>query len=373
MTASRTRSFRLDSSSSSQRLDRLADRRRAVRSSGEEEAERADDPPAGGLVAGRRPRARARARPPRGASLLRPCDASAIASSRSARASPDVSPSCANVSTAASATVLHLGGIEVQVGHQPLCRALDERTHARGLVPPGPVAASMLAASIASDSGIRPVSPRAKARSTWTRVRSPGSPTPSASARSSRLAAAPCRRGRARGARRPRAGSAARPPSARVSSVRGRARRGSGSSARGGGRGARRARRAGAVLFEPGGEALVQVGAGRLRQRVVGGVADQQVAEAERVLAGQVGPVGPDQPLADERGQPRRQLRSRRVRAPARRPGGRSRPRPRPARARSARPGSSWSRRAASSACSVGGTATSPRPSPRRRSPASPG
>ena len=41
----------------------------------------------------------------------------------------------------------------------------------------------------------------------------------------------------------------------------------------------------GAVLLEPVGEALVQLGPGRLRQRVVGGVADQQVAEAEAVLA----------------------------------------------------------------------------------------
>ena len=61
----------------------------------------------------------------------------------------------------------------------------------------------------------------------------------------------------------------------------------------------------GAVLFQPGGEALVQLGAGRLRERVVGGVADQQVAEAEPVLAGELRPVGPDQPLADERGQTR--------------------------------------------------------------------
>ena len=38
----------------------------------------------------------------------------------------------------------------------------------------------------------------------------------------------------------------------------------------------------GAVLLQPGCEALVEVGAGRFRQRVVGGVADQQVAEAER-------------------------------------------------------------------------------------------
>ena len=36
------------------------------------------------------------------------------------------------------------------------------------------------------------------------------------------------------------------------------------------------------MLLEPVGEALVQLGARRLRERVVGGVADQEVAEAER-------------------------------------------------------------------------------------------
>ena len=46
----------------------------------------------------------------------------------------------------------------------------------------------------------------------------------------------------------------------------------------------------GAVLLEPGREALVEVRAGRLRQRVVGRVADQEVAEAEGVLAGELRP-----------------------------------------------------------------------------------
>ena len=44
------------------------------------------------------------------------------------------------------------------------------------------------------------------------------------------------------------------------------------------------------MLLEPDGEALVQLGAGRLGQRVVGGVADQQVAEAEGVLAREAAP-----------------------------------------------------------------------------------
>ena len=114
------------------------------------------------------------------------------------------------------------------------------------------------------------------------------------------------------------------------------------------------------VLFEPVGEPLVQVGAGRLRERVVGGVADQEVLEAERVLAvrAAAGRAG-SAPCARARRAAAAPA-SRRARAPARRRGGRSRPRPRPARARSARPGSSWSRRAASSACSVGGTTSSP-------------
>ena len=41
-----------------------------------------------------------------------------------------------------------------------------------------------------------------------------------------------------------------------------------------------------APLLEPRSEALVQFGAGRLRQRLVGGVANQQVAEAVAVVTG---------------------------------------------------------------------------------------
>ena len=48
---------------------------------------------------------------------------------------------------------------------------------------------------------------------------------------------------------------------------------------------------------QPVGEPLVQVGPGCLGQGVVGGVADQQVAEAERVLAGDNGAFGADQLL----------------------------------------------------------------------------
>ena len=59
----------------------------------------------------------------------------------------------------------------------------------------------------------------------------------------------------------------------------------------------------GAVLLQPGGEALVQLRARRLRQRVVGSVPDQQVAEAEGILARELRLVGPDELLADERGE----------------------------------------------------------------------
>src|SRR5439155_25606443 len=59
----------------------------------------------------------------------------------------------------------------------------------------------------------------------------------------------------------------------------------------------------GAVLFEPGCEALVQLGADRFRQRLVGGVADQDVAETEAVLTHELRPVGSDQLFAHERRQ----------------------------------------------------------------------
>jgi hypothetical protein len=63
-----------------------------------------------------------------------------------------------------------------------------------------------------------------------------------------------------------------------------------------------------AVLFEPGGEALVQFGSRGLGESVVGGVAYQQVAEAESVLGREPGLVGTDQLLADERGEARSQV-----------------------------------------------------------------
>jgi hypothetical protein len=64
-----------------------------------------------------------------------------------------------------------------------------------------------------------------------------------------------------------------------------------------------------AVLLEPVGEAAVEIGAGRLGECVVGGVADQEMAKLVRVLAGEQGPVGPDKAAPHERRQPRRHLR----------------------------------------------------------------
>ncbi len=58
-----------------------------------------------------------------------------------------------------------------------------------------------------------------------------------------------------------------------------------------------------ATRLEPRGEALVQVGARCLRQRLVGRVADQQVAEAVPVLPHQLRAFRTDEVLANERDQ----------------------------------------------------------------------
>ena len=55
----------------------------------------------------------------------------------------------------------------------------------------------------------------------------------------------------------------------------------------------------------------MQVGSGRLGKGLVGGVANQEVAEAEGVLAGKLRLVGPDEVAADERGEARRHLTAR--------------------------------------------------------------
>ena len=64
-----------------------------------------------------------------------------------------------------------------------------------------------------------------------------------------------------------------------------------------------------AVLVEPVGEAGMQIGADRLGKRVVGGVADQQVAEAVAVVAGNQSTVGTHELAPDECGEPGRDLR----------------------------------------------------------------
>ena len=56
------------------------------------------------------------------------------------------------------------------------------------------------------------------------------------------------------------------------------------------------------VVVEPGGEAEVQIGADRLGERVVGGVANQQVAKAVAVVAGKLGELRTDELTAHERG-----------------------------------------------------------------------
>jgi hypothetical protein len=62
--------------------------------------------------------------------------------------------------------------------------------------------------------------------------------------------------------------------------------------------------RLGVVLLDAVGEPLVQLGAGALRDRVVRGLANQQVREAVRVL-GAARSVGPEQVAANERLEPR--------------------------------------------------------------------
>ena len=62
------------------------------------------------------------------------------------------------------------------------------------------------------------------------------------------------------------------------------------------------------ALLQPAGVALVQLGPHALGQGLVGGVADQQVAEAEAVLALELGPVGTDELAPDERRESRRHL-----------------------------------------------------------------
>ena len=56
-------------------------------------------------------------------------------------------------------------------------------------------------------------------------------------------------------------------------------------------------------LLEPACKTGMEIGAARFRESVIGRVTDQDVAEAEAVLAGKLRPVGLDQLLADECGE----------------------------------------------------------------------
>ena len=112
------------------------------------------------------------------------------------------------------------------------------------------------------------------------------------------------------------------------------------------------------MLVEPVGEAVVEIGPHRLGERVVGGVPDQQVAEAVAVVARELGAVGADELAADECCQPGRHLRllgSERLDGAA----VEDLALDRAALEHAALGPSSWSSRAASSAFSVGGTSTS--------------
>ena len=63
------------------------------------------------------------------------------------------------------------------------------------------------------------------------------------------------------------------------------------------------------TLVEPDGDSLVEVGANRLGERLVRGIADEDVAEAVCLVAGNLRGLWPDQLLTDERVQVGRQLR----------------------------------------------------------------
>ena len=89
----------------------------------------------------------------------------------------------------------------------------------------------------------------------------------------------------------------------------------------------------GADLVQPAGEPLVEVRARRLRERVVRRVADEDVPEAERVVAGQLRALRPHELLAHEAEQTGTGPADRPARAPARPSRGTPAPRPRRARA----------------------------------------
>ena len=133
------------------------------------------------------------------------------------------------------------------------------------------------------------------------------------------------------------------------------ARPGSDRRARGG---SRRTRRAPSPRWSSqSGVPLVEAGACRLRDRVVGRVAEQEVAEAESVLALERGPVGPDRTPCARVRSAARSVRSSGVSA-CTAPRWKTSPSTAAASSTVRSSASSWSRRAASSAWIVGGTPT---------------
>ena len=112
-------------------------------------------------------------------------------------------------------------------------------------------------------------------------------------------------------------------------------------------------------VFEPAAEPFVELGSRFLRDRVVGGVTDEEMPEAVRAIA-QACPLGANQVLANKRPERVGNCRNVLPAKKAQRPPlpGRPCPPPRPARSPPARVPSSWSSRAASRAWIVGGTRT---------------
>ena len=62
------------------------------------------------------------------------------------------------------------------------------------------------------------------------------------------------------------------------------------------------------ALLEPRREPFVQLGAGGLGERIIGGVSDQQVAEAEGIVPGELCRIGAHELFAHERRERRRHL-----------------------------------------------------------------
>ena len=62
------------------------------------------------------------------------------------------------------------------------------------------------------------------------------------------------------------------------------------------------------VALQPAGKAHVKLGASRFGERVIGGIANQEMPKAKAVIPRDLRLVRPDELLSHERGQPRRDL-----------------------------------------------------------------